>query len=252
MRAARLALLVALIASVVAAAAPNRAQAQDPAPPPAPHAWTIGVYGDSLGDGVWSGLYYVLKAHPEMRLIRRSKVGAGLTRGDYQAWLSEFRAQLDADPLSAAVVMYGGNDQQSLRDETHKGYLFETPGWRTVYAGRVHALLEEFAKRNVKVVWVGLPVMGRESLNAGATYLNGIFAEEAKATGATFLPLFDQFRGDDGDYAAWLPDAQKRSRQVRQDDGVHFTGYGYELLADKVFAQLQSLRLASASVAQTR
>ena len=207
----------------------------------APTARNIGVFGDLLGDGVWSGLYTVLKAHPQDKLFRHAKVGAGLTRADYATWLADFTAALDQDHITAAVVMVGADDQQSIRDDNRKGYLFQSDGWTRTYGARVDTILQEFAKRKVTVIWVGLPVMRKDDLNAGAVFLNQLFAAATARTGATFLPLADDFKGPDGSFASHLPDAAGHLRQVRLDDGVHFTGYGYELVATKVYAELTKL-----------
>ena len=201
-------------------------------PPPAGH--TIGVFGDSLGDGLWGGLYAVLKSHPEDHLYRYSKVGAGIARSDYDNWFEDFTAALDRDHIDVAVVMFGANDQQSIRDESHKGYNFPTDGWKTVYSARVDSILGEFSKRKIPVIWVGLPIMRKDELNTGAEVLDDIFVTETNRSGATFVPMFDAFKGDDGQFATHLPDASGHLRQVRADDGIHFTPYGYELIATKV------------------
>src|SRR5579863_3163670 len=123
---------------------------------------TIAVYGDSLGDGAWSGLYQILRSDATIHVTRHSKVGSGLTRGDYAAWFADFKAELDESKPDVAVVMFGGNDQQSLRDENHKGYLFPTDAWKAVYAGRVDAVMGELESRQILTVWVGLPIMRKD------------------------------------------------------------------------------------------
>ena len=200
----------------------------------------IGVFGDSLGYGVWSGLYTVVKKHPDDRLFRYATVGAGLTKPDYATWFADFNTALDRDHITHAVVMVGANDQESIRDDAHKGYLFQSDGWKRTYAQRIDTMLGAFAKRHIAVVWVGLPILRKEEMNSGALLLNGIFADEVHHAGGTFLSLADAFKGQDGGFAAYLPDAGGHLRQVRQDDGIHFTGYGYELLAEKVYDAIQT------------
>jgi hypothetical protein len=39
-----------------------------------------------------------------------------------------------------------------------------------------------------------------------------------------------------------MHDTEKRNRQVRAEDGIHFTLYGYELIAEKVWAKIQQQR----------
>jgi hypothetical protein len=214
----------------------------------------IGVFGDSLGDGVWGGLYGITKSHPETKLFHYSKIGAGLSRPDYAAWFKDFGATLDQDHITDAVIIFGINDQDSIRDENRKGYAFASDGWRTLYTARVDAVLGEFAKRKVRTVWVGLPVMRRDDFNAADAMLNTIYEAESNRLGATFLPLIETFKGPDGAFATHLPDGAGRLHLVRADDGVHFTPYGYEMIAAKVYALITADRTETAdaqSPAQT-
>ena len=204
----------------------------------APSPLSIGVFGDSLADGVWSGLYTVLKKHPDDHLFRYSKVGTGLTKPDYAAWFDDFTKKLDADHVTVAVIMFGANDQESIRDENQKGYLFQSEGWKRTYSGHVDAILAELAKRHIKAIWLGIPILRKDELNKGADYLNQIFKDSAQKNGATFLSLTDDFKGPDGGFASHLPDSAGKSRQVRAEDGVHFTPWGYQLVAEKVYGTL--------------
>lgn len=213
------------------------AQTADPPPQSAPQTAerNIGVYGDSLADGLWSGLYYQLKKRSDYHLFRKSKVGTGLTTGAFVDWMREFTASLDEDHISVAVIMFGANDQQGLRDENHKGYLFKSDGWKRVYSARVGQILAETAKRQIATIWVGLPVMRDKDLNEGAEYLDSLYSEVVTTANTTFVPLHDTFKDENGEFALRLPDAKGKSRLVRADDGVHFTAYGYGLIAEKVF-----------------
>jgi len=226
-------LSVALV-SALALAFPAHSQDRPPL--------TIAVYGDSLGVGAWSGLYQLLHDDPRVRVVRHSEVGSGLTRGDYETWFTEFKADLDQSKPDVAVVMFGGNDQQSLRDENHKGYLFSTDGWKAVYAARVDAVMNELGSREILTVWLGLPIMRKDDLNKGARILDTIFAAEAEQHHVTFMPLVNDFTDPTGGFLTHVTDAHNRSRQIRADDGVHFTGYGYELIAEKVWAVIQKDR----------
>jgi uncharacterized protein len=198
-------------------------------------AHVIDVFGDSLGDGLWAGLYAVQRHHPQDKLYRHSKVGIGLTSPDYGDWLRDFTQTIDADHPNVVVVMFGANDVQSVRDENHKGYVFESEGWKRVYTARVAAVMSETAKRRIQTVWVGLPIMRKDDINSGALFLNRIFENTANNSGVTFVPLDDAFKSPDGSYTTHLQDSKGHQRQVRADDGIHFTGYGYELIAEKIY-----------------
>jgi hypothetical protein len=239
----RLFMRTLLIVTLLALAFGGIARADEaPTTPPAAEVEPTaiyGVFGDSLGDGVWAGLYGLLRRHPEIGLLRRSKVGAGLTRPDYAAWIADLPKQIEAGGITVAVVMFGTNDQQGLRDETRKGHAFGSPGWKAVYAARMDAVLGVFRAHSVDTVWVGLPIMRKDEANSAAETLNTLFSEGAARAGIPFVPTIEDFKGPDGMFAVSLPDATQRQRIVRADDGVHFTIYGYELIAGKILSAIR-------------
>ena len=200
----------------------------------------IAVFGDSLADGAWIGLHQELSQHAGDKLFRDSKVGTGLTRPDIKGFTQNFIDSLSRDHVDTAVIMFGANDQQSLRDETGKGYLFQSPGWVKVYTDRIGQILAACKTHNVRVIWVGLPVLRDESLNKGAQYLNGLIEAAVKQGGGTYLPLAGDFRDKDGAFASHLPDTKGELREVRLQDGVHFTFYGYDLIGKKIYGLLDS------------
>ncbi len=101
-------------------------------------------------------------------------------------------------------------------------------------------------EHHVETVWLGLPVMRNDDINTGARTLDAIFAATAKTYGVTFLPLAKDYVDENGGFKAYLVDAQQRNHQLRADDGIHFTSYGYELIASKVWQTIQRKRTAAA------
>ena len=94
--------------------------------------------------------------------------------------------------------------------------------------------VRDLAHRKVMVVWLGLPVMRSSELNAGARWINDLVEEKLKALGVVYVPLDRDFANPEGEFQPYLQDqASHRSRQIRLEDGVHFTHYGYELIAAK-------------------
>jgi hypothetical protein len=167
-------------------------------------------------------------------------VGIGLTSPSYSDWFKDFVGTLDADHPTCVVLMFGANDQQAVRDENHKGYVFRSAGWKNVYEARVNAVLAETGRRHIQTIWVGLPVMRSDDLNTGAVYLNQIYVEATGGANVTFVPLADTFKGPDGSFANYLQDGTGHAHLVRADDGIHFTPYGYEMIAAKVYAVIAS------------
>ena len=49
--------------------------------------YRIVVLGDSLGDGLWSGLYRAFEEDNNLEFVKRSKVSTGFVRTDYYCLL---------------------------------------------------------------------------------------------------------------------------------------------------------------------
>jgi hypothetical protein len=120
--------------------------------------------------------------------------------------------------------------------------MFQTPGWQAIYAGRIKTILSTCAKLQIKVYWIGLPVLRDPVRNQGALYINGIVQSTVTANGGVFVPLEDVFKGPDGGFVLSIADAKGQQRQLRAEDGVHFTFYGYDLIAKRVLAAMPAAK----------
>ncbi|HFC04372.1 MAG TPA: DUF459 domain-containing protein, partial [Rhizobiales bacterium] len=72
------------------------------------------VLGDSLGDGVWAGLYRAFRKDKNIRVMRRSKPSTGFVRVDYYDWNANLVQILNKTRIDIAVVMVGANDRQTI------------------------------------------------------------------------------------------------------------------------------------------
>ena len=100
---------------------------------------TVGVFGDSLGDGVWAGLYRDLHGDKSLDVVRLSQVSTGISRYNYVDIQAKTESQLAARHVDIAVVMFGANDQQGIVDGGQI-YPFGTDGWKAAYGRRVDKL----------------------------------------------------------------------------------------------------------------
>ena len=65
------------------------------------------MLGDSLGDGLWSGLYRAFEEDSNLEIVKRSKVSTGFTRTDYYDWNAALTDILKTETYQVAVVMFG-------------------------------------------------------------------------------------------------------------------------------------------------
>ncbi len=228
-------------------AVPDDEVAAVPAEDAAPAGWpgwdadadgvfTLAVFGDSLADGYWGGVYRALARQDRFEILRHARNATGLSRSDYFDWLTALEEHLATAPIDAALISMGANDHQSIylgdRAYLHYGH----DGWDEAYRARVLAMMSRLEDAGIPTFWVGLPVVRDDTRVEAARRLNRLYADAAEEAGATFIPLWTLTAGESGDFASYLPDEDGRSRRMRADDGIHFTSRGYSMIADHLMA----------------
>ena len=196
------------------------------------------VFGDSLGDGIWAGLYRAFKPDGNVDVVKKSRVSTGFVRTDYFDWIARLRTIAKVEKFHIAVIMVGANDMQSIR---HKGKRSKigTEGWRDIYGERIDAFIKRLKQTHAAVYWVGLPVMRSEKHNVNMQLMNEIFREKAFINGVKFIDTWNGFADQFGRYSAFGPDLSGQVRRLRAEDGVHFTIKGYRKLAHFVEREIR-------------
>jgi hypothetical protein len=199
---------------------------------------TIAAIGDSLGDGLWEGLYRQLRGHKRFVVYRGAKRSVGFTTSDMT---EQIDAAVAAGPVHAFVVMIGANDdRRSFFDNGRAQALFASTRWIELYRGRVGAFMDHAGAKGVPVIWVLLPVMRTAEATTAAQLVNGIIVEAAARRPHIALVATWSLTGDDkGAYMPYFNDLSGRKRLMRHADGLHFSEPGYELLAHLTFNRLQ-------------
>ena len=198
----------------------------------------IGVFGDSMADGLWTALYRDLDDEPGVTVTKFSDVSTGLSRYDYVDIQAKTRRQLDEQPVDVAVLLFGTNDAQgiSLDGAIHP---FGSDGWKAAYAKRVTDLVALLRSRDVAVYWVGLPRMKRESFDDKMSVINAVVEERMRALGVTYLETTRITEDGEGVYAPYLPDASGRKVLMRANDGIHMSMAGYLRIGKPVAERLR-------------
>lgn len=195
------------------------------------------VLGDSLARGLWHGLYTTYRRTRDVEVVREAKSATGLVRDDEYDWFARANDVVRGEKIDVAVVLIGGNDRQDIRDGRQR---HERMGeaWQEAYAKRVSRFMQTFTERGIKIYWVGLPTVRSGRMERDYAVMNRIFQSEAARHGATFIDIFSEFRDARGRYQAHGPDLDGRTRQIRDNDGLHFTTPGYLVLASIVAARI--------------
>jgi hypothetical protein len=198
----------------------------------------IGVFGDSMADGLWAALYRDLNRVPGVTVSKFSEVSTGLTRYDYVDIQAKTTRQLDETPVDVAVVLFGTNDAQGISLDGEV-YPFGSDGWKTAYAQRIDDLVGLLRSRDIAVYWVGLPRMKRDSFDAKMTVINAVVAERMAALDVPYIETVPLTANAEGGYEAYLPTETGRRTLMRANDGIHMSMAGYLRIGDPVAATLK-------------
>jgi hypothetical protein len=76
-------------------------------------------------------------------------------------------------------------------------------------------------------------------MNEDAEVINDLVRSRALANGVRFVDVFASFADADGNYNPYGPDLAGKTRLLRDQDGVHFTGTGYRKLGYFVLRELK-------------
>lgn len=198
----------------------------------------IGVFGDSMADGLYAGLYRDLQHTPNVTVSKFSQVSTGLSRYDYVDIQAKTRGQLDEQPVDVAVVLFGTNDAQGIELDGMV-HAFGTEGWKAAYAKRVTDLVTLLRSRDVAVYWVGLPRMKRESFDGRMALINGVVSERMRALGVPYIETTGLTSNPDGGYEAYLPNGEGKRTLMRANDGIHMSMAGYLRMSAPVAERLK-------------
>jgi hypothetical protein len=222
--------------AAVAPPAPEKPVEPRPAAVAEPEKLTVIVAGDSIADGIWGGLYRKLLRDKRYEIVRKARNSSGFVAFD---WVEELRGMEEFKRADAVIFLAGTNDRQSFVRQGKPRYLFGTNEWEEGYRERVGALMQALKEQNIPLVWISLPIARKDEFNKDSRYLNNLFAQAAAKAGVHYIDIWPMFADKDGQYTAYLPDADGRNRLLRDNDGIHFTPRGYEMIADTVLETLQ-------------
>lgn len=223
----------------------NTRPARRSAPQPAtvaknPDAMQVVVFGDQLAGGLADGLEEAFADNADVAITNAAAKDDGLIGQDGGALPQKVRAYL-ADPekkLDAAVVMIGANDRKPIRQAADE-VAFDTERWRDLYAQRTENVMAIFAAKGKPLYWVGLPPVADAKTGTDFAFFNEIFRARGYRTGTEFVDIWNGFVDENDAYALSGPDVKGEIRDLREEDGIGFTGAGNRKLAHFVARELR-------------
>jgi len=164
--------------------------------------------------------------------------GSGLSRPDYIDWPARLAQTSRTEDIEVMVIYFGGNDAQPLQID---GVVREPEDqeWQDEYRSRVSDLMDQLNDAGHHVFWMGLPIPRSDRMVVRFGILNEIYSSEAaERGGVSYVDVWDLFAGPGGTYAQYLTDDNGELRQMRLDDGIHFSTWGAYRAARPALAQI--------------
>jgi uncharacterized protein len=190
--------------------------------------------GDSLIGNVATGITRAARHEDRLAISVEYQVATGLARPDVLSWPAHLAGVLAAVDPEVVVLMFGGNDDQDLETEHGRAGLL-TEEWRLEYGRRIGLMMDLAATEGRHVIWLGIPTIRRDRLEAARVAMNELARTEAGLRlRATYVEL-DPVLAPEG-YATDVG-----GTRVREHDGVHLTIAGGEVLAPTLLDTLRML-----------
>lgn len=199
--------------------------------------YNIYVIGDSLGEGLWSGMRDILRDDRQFQLFRKIHYGTSFARATGTDWAARLEDILRNENVHVAVLYSGAAERQNIWAKGKK-FKVGSEEWRDYVSKRVDRLIKRLKRDRIAVYWLGLPVMRAPKVNTQMQALNEIFRERAFLNGVKFIDTWNAFADQFGRYSAFGPDLEGKVKRLRADDGIHFTFRGNKKLAHFVYKEV--------------
>lgn len=172
-----------------------------------------------------------------LKVLDLSKQSTGLLYKKSHNWAQVIKDTLAQNKdIKLLVMLIGANDPWG-RSINGKFYELNSSEWREFYARRVDEIYKIAKASNVKVLWLSLPCMQKTDYAKKIELLNEIYKSVSEQNGQFFINTSEHLCQNDN-FLTHLNINGKRSK-IRQDDGVHISKAGSQILADEILKRIE-------------
>ena len=172
-----------------------------------------------------------------LKVLDLSKQSTGLLYKKSHNWAQVIKDTLAKNKdIKLLVMLIGANDPWG-RSINGKFYELNSSEWREFYARRVDEIYKIAKASNVKVLWLSLPCMKKTGYAKKIQLLNEIYKSVSEQNGQFFINTSEYLCQND-EYKTHIDINGKRSK-IRQDDGIHISKIGSQILADEILKRIE-------------
>lgn len=172
-----------------------------------------------------------------LKVLDLSKQSTGLLYKKSHNWAQVIKDTLAQNKdIKLLVMLIGANDPWG-RSINGKFYELNSSEWREFYARRVDEIYKIAKASNVKVLWLSLPCMQKTDYAKKIELLNEIYKSVSEQNRQIFINTSEYLCQNDN-FLTHLNINGKRSK-IRQDDGIHISKIGSQILADEILKRIE-------------
>ena len=172
-----------------------------------------------------------------LKVLDLSKHSTGLLDKKSHNWAQVIKDTLAKNKdIKLLVMLIGANDPWG-RSINGKFYELNSSEWREFYTRRVDEIYKIAKDSNVKVLWLSLPCMQKTGYEKKTQLLNEIYKSASEQNGQFFINTSEYLCQND-EYKTHIDINGKRSK-IRQDDGIHISKIGSQILADEILKRIE-------------
>lgn len=172
-----------------------------------------------------------------LKVLDLSKQSTGLLYKKSHNWAQVIKDTLAQNKdIKLLVMLIGANDPWG-RSINGRFYEINSSEWREFYARRVDEIYKIAKNSDVKVLWLSLPCMQKTDYAKKIELLNEIYKSISEQNRQIFINTSEYLCQND-EYKTHIDIAGKRSK-IRQDDGIHISKIGSQILADEILKRIE-------------
>lgn len=188
------------------------------------------VVGDFMADQLAQGLERSFAQNPGLIIVNSAVGLSGMVRDDVRDWPGTINEMIDQEKPVAVIALVGMNDRQQLRTAEGK-FAKLSDEWVKIYEKRTDKLARNVREKRVPMIWVGLPPVSRNKMNADYLRFNEIYRKTVETYGGEYVDVWDGFVDTEGRYFRSGPNVDGQIVTLRRSDGINMTGHGQDKLA---------------------
>ncbi len=202
---------------------------------------TVLIIGDSMMmEGLGPTLHHRLKNFDNLEVYREGKYSSGLSRPDFFDWPTNLVAMLEKYNPDLLVMSMGANDTQDIVINK-KRYFIDTKEWADIYLQRSKDFIALADNGKRHILWVSLPVMGKEPYFTRTKLISKLQLEASKTVkNASFVNIEHLLTDEKGKYTTFYKDKNNKSIRLRSQDLIHVSNDGGEILTTYVMPKVNS------------